>query len=187
MGAYCTEHAVDHLNRLLGKSRLDRLVQKDRMSENSHCAGADEPEYSGEWRGDQEERDGDEEQPGIELTSRCSPVSNLEVLSAQSPDAVHSSDDEKDEEKQPPVCQQAVDAEHGKDSGIVGREVPKVVVDSALRFSNICRFRDSLEVEEFVEGAKVSEPRPYGLRAQVVKSSREIKARSQNFDGNAYS
>lgn len=57
MGAYQKELAVDHLDRLLGKSILDRLIQKRSVAENGHASSANQPQGSRE--GGSPDADGD--------------------------------------------------------------------------------------------------------------------------------
>jgi hypothetical protein len=70
MRAYQKELAADHLDRLLGKSILDRFVQQSRVAENGHTSGANEPQGCGEGRGPDTDGNTDNEQSCVEL--RCS-------------------------------------------------------------------------------------------------------------------
>lgn len=61
MRAYQKELAADHLDRLLGKSILDRLIQKRSVSENSHASSANQPQGSCKGGSPDADRDCDDE------------------------------------------------------------------------------------------------------------------------------
>ncbi|GMF80217.1 unnamed protein product [Aspergillus oryzae] len=64
-----------------------------------------------------------------------------------------------DHEKQHKVRQQAVDAEHREDRGIVARKVRQVVVHTALNLAEVGRLGDPFDVKKLGNGPEVGETR----------------------------
>lgn len=85
-------------------------------------------------------------------------------------------------EQQHQVGQQAVDAEHHKDDGIVAREVGQVVIDSALGFTEVGRLGKALDIEELGNGAQVGEACTQRGAAEVVEAI--TKTRSDRINWN---
>lgn len=153
------EFAADHLDRLLGKSLLDWLVHEGSVTENSDSRGSDQPEHSRERGGPQAKGNRDDEERGVELRRRNSAASKLEIIALELADSVHATNHEADDKEEQQVGEQAVDAKHNKDSGIVAREVAQVIVDSALDLAKVGRLGDALEVKELGNGSQVGEAR----------------------------
>jgi len=72
-------------------------------------------------------------------------------LTAQSANPPHASDNEDDDEQQQQVRKQRVDAQHDEENGIVAAEIAEVVVDPALGFAEVCRLRETFDVEELAQ------------------------------------
>ena len=153
------------------------------MADNSDTRGTDQPKHSRERRGEQPKRDGDDGKRGVELRGGCAPGANLEIVAFELADAVHANDDEDDNKEQQQVGEQAVDAEHSKDRSIVAGEVAQVVVDAALRLTEVGRLRDALEVEELADRAQIGKARRDGGGAQAVEASLEVHPGGQGGDG----
>ena len=82
---------------------------------------------------------------------------NIQISSLKLADAEHTTYDQDDDKQQEQVREQAVDAEHDEDDGIVAAEVRQVVVDSGLHIAEVSGLRESLEVEELRERLEVGE------------------------------
>lgn len=61
------EFAADHLDRLLGKSILNRFFHQCCMAQHRHTRGANQPQDSSEWRRPQAQRHRDNEQSSVQL------------------------------------------------------------------------------------------------------------------------
>lgn len=169
IGAHVWELAADRLDRLPGKSLLEGLVHDGCVAKNDHTAGANEPHDGAEGRRDQTNRDGNDVQTGVQLRGGEAGLADLEILAVELADEEHAEDDEDDVEKKPGVGQQGVDAEHGKDHGIVAGEVTEIVVDTRLGFGEVLGLRQPLEVEELGNGPEVGESAGQGGRPDAVK------------------
>lgn len=119
IGAHVWELAADHLDRLPGKSLLERLIHDSCVAKNDHTAGANEPHDGTERRRNQTDRDGNDVQTGVQLGGGESGLADLEVLAIELANEKHAEDDENDVEKKPRVGEQGIDTEHGKDNSIV--------------------------------------------------------------------
>ena len=119
------------------------------MAEDGDSTRADEPKHGRDGRGDQDERDSDDEKAGVKLRGRGAQEAEVKILTLEHTDAPDAADDEDDDEEEAQVGEQAVDAEHDEEGGIVAAEIAKVVVDAALGLAKVCRLGDALEVEEF--------------------------------------
>lgn len=143
------------------------------MAQNSDARGSDEPKNGGEGRSPEAEWDSDDKQRGVELGGGGAPAAELKVVALELANTVHAANHEADDEEQHHVGEQAVDAEHDKDSRIVAREVAQVVVDPALHFAEIGGLREALHIEELGNGAQVREARGERLRPQAIEAPGE--------------
>lgn len=157
IGAQIWERAADHLDRLPGKSLIDRLIHERSVAENGHARSTNEPHESRERRGDQTQWNGDYEQTCIELRRCGTESADFEITSVEAANEEHATNDENDVEEKKPVCQQSVDAQHSKDDGIVAGEMAEVVVNARLDLTKVGRLGEALEVEEFGDGLEVRE------------------------------
>lgn len=137
IGAQIWELAADHLDRLPGKSLIDRLIHERSVAEDGHTGSANKPHQSRERRGNQTQRDGDDEQTRVELRGCGTEGADFEIAAVEAANNEHAADDEDDVEEEEPVGEQGVDAEHGKDDGIVGGVVAEVVVDAGLGLAKV--------------------------------------------------
>lgn len=119
------------------------------------------------------------------MRSSCAEGRELEIIALELADAEHSADNEADDEEQEQVCQQAVDAEHDKNSGIVAGEVAQVVVYTALDFTKVGGLGNALDIEELGDGPQVGKARGDGGAAQTVEAAREVHSRRQGVDRDA--
>lgn len=133
------------------------------MAQNSNTRGSDEPENRREGRSPKAERNRNDEEGRVQLRCCRAPACNLEIIALQLADAVHTANDEEDDEEEQQIGEQAVDAEHHKDSRVVAGEVTEVEVDPALGFAEAGRLGHALEVEELGDGSKVGKSRGDGL------------------------
>jgi hypothetical protein len=155
------------------------------VSDDDDAGSSDEPEHGSEGRGPQTDRNGNDEQCRVELGRGSAPAADLQVVSVKFANGEHASDYEADVEEQRQVGEQAIDAEHGEDSGIVAGEVAQVVIDAALGLAKAGRLRDALDVEELANGTQVGKAGGDGRGAQAVEASREVHAGRQGVDGDA--
>lgn len=118
------------------------------MAQDRDTGSTDEPENSSEGRGPETKRDGDAEQTSVELRCSGAQAADLQVCALELANAIHAANDEEDDEQEQEVGEEAVDAEHDEDDGIIAGEVAQVVVDPALDFGEIGRLGDALKVEE---------------------------------------
>lgn len=131
------------------------------MAQDGDTGGSDEPENGGEGRGPQTERDRNDEKSSVELRGGCAHAAELEVVAFELADAEHATHKEDYDEQQQQVGEKAVDAEHGKDGGVVAREVSQVVVHPALDLTKVGGLGDAFDIEELGDGAQVCEARGY--------------------------
>lgn len=183
IGAHVWELAADHLDRLPGKSLLQGLIHDGCVAKNDHTAGANEPHDGAEGRRNQADRDGNDVQTGVQLGGGEAGLADLEVLAVELADEKHAEDDEDDVEKKPGVGEQSIDAEHGKDHGIVAGEVTEVVVDTRLGFGEVLGLRQPLEVEELRDGPEVRESAGQGGRTDAVESVSQLETARQSVNG----
>lgn len=183
IGARIREIAADHLDRLPGKSLVDGLVHKRSVAEDDHARCTDEPEQRRKGRRDEAERHGDDEETGVELGGGSAEGANLEVPAVQAADDVHAGNDEDDDEGKKPVGQQRVDAEHGKDHGIVARVAAQVVIDAGLDLAKVGGLADTLVVEELGERPQVGEAAAEVSRRQAGEAVLKVQARRQGVEG----
>lgn len=183
IGAHVWELAADHLDRLPGKSLLQGLIHDGCVAKNDHTAGANEPHDGAEGRRNQADRDGDDVQTGVQLGGGEAGLADLEVLAVELADEKHAEDDEDDVKKKPGVGEQSIDAEHGKDHGIVAGEVTEVVVDTRLGFGEVLGLRQPLEVEELRDGPEVRESAGQGGRTDAVESVPQLETARQSVNG----
>jgi nucleoid-associated protein YgaU len=153
------------------------------VAQNRDARGPDEPEHGGKGRSPQAERDCDDEESRVQLGSGCAPGGKLEVVALELANSVHATHDKDYDKEQQLVVEQAVDAEHGEDGGVVAREVSKVEVDPALHLAKVGGLRDTLQIKELGDRAQRCESRGHGSVAEAIEAARE--ARRQSVDGDA--
>ncbi len=185
-GAQIWELAADHLDRLPGKSLIDRLVHESSMANDDHAAGANQPHERAEGRSNEPYRDRDDIEGSVELRRGEALLSNLEITTLELADQEHARDDKDNVEQEPDVGEQGVEEEHHKDDGIVAREVAQVIVDAGLGFAKIGGFGEALHVEELGDGSQVGEPARDGARAEARNAILDVQAGRQHVDGNLY-
>lgn len=183
IGAHVWELAADHLDRLPRKSLLEGLVHDGCVAKNDHAAGANEPHDGAEGRGDQANGDGNDIKTGVQLRGGEAGLADLEVLAVELADEEHAEDDEDDVKEEPGVGKQGIDAEHGKDHGIVAGEVAEIVVDTRLGFGKVLGLRQPLEVEELGNGPEVGESAGQGGGSYAVEPVSQLEAAGQGVNG----
>ena len=182
IGAYRKELAADHLDRLLGKSILDWFIHECSVTKDSHTSCANEPEGGSKGGSPETQRHGDTQQRSVELRGIEATEADIQIPTTQLVNPVETAGDQDDNKEENEVGQQAVDAQHHKDHGIVAGEVRQVVVDSALHLTKVGRLGYALHVEELGDGAQVGKASGQGLAADVVEAI--TKTRSDRVDGN---
>lgn len=110
IGAHVWELAADHLDRLPGKSLLERLVQKRGVTQDGHATGTKQPHDGAEGRRYKADGDSNDTETGVELRGRKVGLADFEVLPVQFADKVHADGNENDVEEEPRVGEQGVDA-----------------------------------------------------------------------------
>ena len=184
IGAQIWELAADHLDRLPGKSLIDRNLQKCSVTEDGHARSATQPQQRREGRGEKEQWDGNDEQTSLELRRSSTESSELQVTAIKTVQNEHADENEDDVKEQNPVGQQRVDAEHGKDDQVVCREVAQVVVDSGLGIAKVLGLGKALEVAELGNGTQVGESAAERTRAKALETILQVEARRQGVQGN---
>lgn len=157
------------------------------MAQNSDTGGSNEPENSAKRRSPEAQGNADDQKRRVQLGSGRAPTANLQVVALELANAVHATDEQKDDEEECQICEQAVDDEHGENSGIVAREVAEVVVDSALHLAEVGWLGDALHVEELGDRAQIREAAGEGLRLQAVEATGEVQPGRQSVNGDAES
>ena len=185
-GAQIWELAADHLDRLPGKSLIDRLVHESSMANDDHAAGANQPHECAERRSNEPYRDRDDIEGSVELRGGEALLPNLEIATLKPADQEHAHGDKDDVEQEPDVGEQSVKEEHHKDDGIVAREVAQIVVDAGLGFAEVGGLGEALHVEELGNGSQIGEPARNGARAEARKAVLDVQAGRQDVDGNLY-
>lgn len=109
----------------------------------------------------------------VQLRSRRPCESHVQIPAFELADAKHADHDEYDDKAELEVGEQAVDAEHEEDGGIVGREVGQIVVDSILHHAKVGGLGKVLDVEEFADGLEIGEPRAQGCCANGIEACAE--------------
>ena len=99
VGAQVWELAADHLDRLPGKSLVDRLVKKSSVAQDDHAAGANKEHHRAENTRDESDGNGNDPEAGVELDGRPAVLAELEVAALHLADEVHASRDEYDIEE----------------------------------------------------------------------------------------
>ena len=107
------------------------------MTQNSDAGSTNQPESGAERIGKDGERDGDNNETGVELRSGGAKGTNLDITAFESANTPHTSGDEEDDKSKQPVGDEGVDAQHDEKGGIVAREVAKVVVDAVLDLAKV--------------------------------------------------
>lgn len=125
------------------------------MAQNGDTGGSDEPEDSAEGGSPETERNADDQESGVELGSSGPEAGNLEVVTLELADSVHTANEHEDDKEQGKISEQAVDDEHGKDGCVIAREVAQIVVDPALHLAKVGGLGDALDIEELGDGAQV--------------------------------
>lgn len=187
IGAYHKELAADHLDRLLGKSILDWFIHQSSVTKDGHTSGANQPENRGDGRGPDTQGHANAQQSRVELRSVEAAEAQIQVASVQLADTPETGRHKDDDEQQERVGQQAVDAEHDKDHGIVAREVGEVVVDTALDFTKVGGLGQALEVEELGNRPEVGEAGAQRLAADAVEAITETRGDRVNGDLDGHS
>ena len=118
------------------------------MTQNSDTASTNEPEHGGDRATEDEQRDRDACETGVQLAGRRGECANREILSSELADAPHAANDEEDDEEEREVRDQAVDEEHDKDGRVIAREVTQVIVHSALSVAPAVWLRNAADIEE---------------------------------------
>lgn len=152
------------------------------MAKDGHTSCADQPKDRRDGRSPDTKRDANTQQSSVELRSVEAAEADVQVTAIKFTDAPKTGSHKDDDEEQKGVGQQAVDAEHNKDDGIVAGEVAQVVVDAALDLSKIGRLRNALEVEELGDGAQVGETSAQRLAAEGVEAVTETRGDRVNRD-----
>lgn len=112
--------------------------------------------------------------------------SNVKIPPIELADGPHAADDEDDDEEEGHVRDQAVDAQHDEDRGIVAGEVAQVVVDARLHIAEVLGLRQPLDVEEVGERLEIGKPGCQGLRPHASELVREVQPRREDVEGDLY-
>jgi len=156
------------------------------MPENADARRTNQPQDSADWRSPNAQRHSDNQKTSVKLGGGSAREADVEIGASQLADAEHSTDDEGDDEQQQQVGQQAVDAEHDEDDGIVAAEVGEVVVDAGLDLAEVLRLGQALEVEEFADGLEVGEAAADALGSHAVEAALQVEAAGQSLDGDVH-
>ena len=184
-GANFLEFAADHLDRLLGKSCIDRFVHKGCMTQHSHANSSHQPKSRSHRRGPDKDRNANDEQACVELRCCQAREAELEFTAIELPDRKEAYSHEDHIEEEGKVCKQAVDREHHGDGKVIALEVAQVPVDSTLDFAEIGGFGEAFDVKEFIDGFEVCEARGQGLCANSFETGLKVQARGESLDGDA--
>lgn len=94
----------------------------------------------------------------IRISTGEGQLTELQLSAFKPSNTPHSSHHQANHKHQQEVGEQAVDAEHDKDDGIIAREVGQIVVDTALDLAKVLGLAEALEVEKLRDGPEVAEP-----------------------------
>jgi hypothetical protein len=180
IGAQIWELAADHLDRLPGKSLIDRLVHQSSVADDDHAVSANEPQDCAPRRRIESNRNSNDVQPRVELRRREAVLADLKVAAVELSNHPHANSDEDDGEEKSKVREECVDAQHDEDDGIVAREVAEIVVNTRLHLSEITRLRQALDVEELGDRPQVGEPGAERSGAQSGEAVAKVQARRQD-------
>lgn len=145
------------------------------MAKHRHTSGTNQPEHRGDRGGPNTQGNRNDEQTSVELRSVKTSETQFQITAFQFPNTVETTGDEDYDEEEQEVGQQAVDAEHDEDDGIVAGEVGQVVVHTTLNFTEVSGLGETLHVEEFGDRTEVGEPRTDGLSADAVEAIAELR------------
>lgn len=182
-GAQIWELAADHLDRLPGKSLIDRLVHKSSVAEDDHARSTNEPEQRRERRGVQAQGHRDDEKTGPQLGCGGLERADLEITTVELANEEHARNNKDDVEKQQPVGQQSVDAEHQEDDAVVAGEVGEVVVPSRLDLAKVGGLGEALHVEELADRTQVGEAAAQAAGTHAVEALLQAETVRQGVDG----
>lgn len=183
MGAQLWEIAADRLDRLPRKSLIDGLVQERSVTEDGHATGTNQPQDGGEGRCNESDRHGEHNQTRVELRGRCVNGTNVEIAPTELANGPHAAHDEDNVKEQPKVGDEAVDAEHGKEDGIVAGEVAEIIVDTRLDLAKVLRLRHALQIKEFRQWFEIGEAGAEGLRTHAGQTIGEVETRREHVNG----
>lgn len=137
------------------------------MTKNSHAGSADQPKQGREWRGNQTQRDGDDEKARVQLRGSGTESADFKIAAVQASNEPHTDYHEDDIEQEEPVGQKSVQAQHAEDDSIVAGEVAQVVIDARLHLAKVGGLGESLEVEKLRDGPQVGEATSQRARGEA--------------------
>lgn len=181
-GAQIRELAADHLDRLPGKSLVDRLIHESSMTKNGHARSTNQPHQSSNRARKQTQRNRNDEETSVELRASGAESANDQITAIEKANEVHASHSKDDVEEQKRVRDESIDAQHGKDNGIVAGVVAQVVVDARLSLGEVGRLGDALEVEELADGTQVAEATAERTRVEALKAITKVQAGGKGLD-----
>lgn len=150
---------------------------------NCRSRSSNQPEQSREGRGNQSERNGNDQQTRVQLRRSSFECSNLQVSAVQFANEPHAKDNQDDVKEQQPVGQKGVETKHHKDHGIVAGEVAQVVVDARLHLAKVGRLGQALEVKKLGDGPEVGEAAAQRSRAQTLEALSKVEAGRDKVEG----
>lgn len=156
------------------------------MSEDANARCANQPQNSADGRRPDTERNSNNQKTSVQLRRSSASEPNVEIGTLKLGDTEHAANNEYNDEKQEQVCEQAVNAEHNEDDGIVAAEVGQVVVDASLDLAEVLRLGETLEVEEFADGLQVGETAAEPLRADCIEAAAQVEPAGEGFVGDVH-
>ena len=170
MRANLLEFAADHLDRLLGKSCIDRFVHERGVTQHSHTGGSYQPQSSSYWRRPDEDWDADDKQDRVELRCGEGGHSQLQLAAVKLSNCKEADTHEDHVKEESEVGEEAVDSKHGRQGDVVALEVCQVVIDPALYLAEVRRFGEPFEIEEFSYRFEIGEAGGERLRPNSLEA-----------------
>lgn len=170
MRANLLEFAADHLDRLLGKSCIDRLVHERGVTQDSHTDRSYQPQGSGYRRRPDEDWDADDKQDGVKLGCGEGGHSQLQIAAVKLSNGKEADAHEDHVKEESQVGEEAVDSKHGCQGEVIALEVCQIVIDPALYLAEVCRFGEPFEIEEISYRFEIGEASGERLRTNPLKA-----------------
>lgn len=170
MRANLLEFAADHLDRLLGKSCIDRLVHERGVTEDGHTDCSHQPQGSSYRRGPDEDWDADDKQDCVKLGGGEGGHSQLQIAAVKLSNGKEADSHEDHVKEESKVGEEAVDAKHSRQGEVIALEVCQIVIDPALYLAEVPRFGEPFEIEELSYRFEIGEPSGERLRTDSLEA-----------------
>lgn len=155
------------------------------MAENGNASGSDQPQESRNRGRNEGNGDRNTGKCSVKLRRGSTECTNLKIIATKLANCPHATNNQDDVKEKPKVGEQAVDAEHDKDHGIVAGEIAEVVIDSSLYFPEVVWLRQSLQIQELGDRSDVGKSGGERLRSYTVETVGQVETGRQSVQRDA--